>query len=346
MASTPVSQPRVSVLIPTYNGGDWLLDAIRSSVDRQSVSVEVIVVDDASTDDTSERVARSFPEVQLIRQPCNSGSGARGRNTGLEHARGDYVKFLDHDDLLEPETLPLEVAAADAESADMVMCRWGDVRTDPQGSLIEATRRVFIPPAPDRLVEAILLDEKVPYTAGVLYRRTYIADQRWDARLTINDDFDWFCRNALRGGRIIRLDHVSYYWRLHSQSIQGRQGANRMSFLEAVYIRSHVYSQVMDSLLLAGGMTPERGRLLVRQLYSGLRCLARFDTAACQKVLQRIQQLEPRFQLDETCEPNRTIRAVVSVLGLRRWLGVYRTLKIPQDRLCPLQGRVEFFTNS
>ena len=94
------------------------------------------------------------------------------------------------------------------------------MRTDAQGDLIEASRRSFVPPDPQRLIEAILLGEKVPYTAGVLYRRSFIAEQRWDARLTINDDFDWFT-DALRTDRIVRLDHVSYYWRLHSASIQG-----------------------------------------------------------------------------------------------------------------------------
>ncbi len=201
MTSAAPTRPSVSVVIPTFNGGTWLLDAIRSCVDHQSVNLEVIVVDDASTDDTPDQVRYNFPAVRLIRQPHNSRSGARGRNAGLQCATGVYVKFLDHDDLLEPETLCLEVAAAEAEAADMVMCRWGDVRTDSDGTLIEATRRTFIPPAPERLVEAILMGEKVPYTAGVLYRRSYIADQRWDPRCTINDDFDWFCRNALRGGR-------------------------------------------------------------------------------------------------------------------------------------------------
>ena len=233
-------EPCVSVVIPTYNGGQWLLEAIASCFEYQLKSLEVVVVDDASTDDTPDRVAAEYPQVRLIRQPRNSGSGAFGRNTGLQQAKGRYVKFLDHDDLLEPGTLLLEVDAAEHYQSDMVMCRWGDVRTDAQGGLIEASRRSFVPPDPQRLIEAILLGEKVPYTAGVLYRRSFIAEQRWDARLTINDDFDWFCRNALRTDRIVRLNHVSYYWRLHRSSIQGSQRFNSKSFVEAVYIHNHV----------------------------------------------------------------------------------------------------------
>ena len=113
------------VVIPTYNGGQWLLEAIASCYEHQLKSREVGVVDDASTDDTPDRVAADYPQVRLIRQPGNSGSGAFGRNTGLQQAQGRYIKFLDHDDLLEPGTLPLEVQAAEEYHSDMVMCRWG-----------------------------------------------------------------------------------------------------------------------------------------------------------------------------------------------------------------------------
>ena len=117
--------PCVSVVIPTYNGGQWLLEAIASCFEHQLKSLEVVVVDDASTDDTPDRVAADYPQVRLIRQPRNSGSGAFGRNTGLQQTQGRYVKFLDHDDLLEPGTLPLEVQAAEEYHSDMVMSRWG-----------------------------------------------------------------------------------------------------------------------------------------------------------------------------------------------------------------------------
>ena len=339
-------EPLVSVVIPTYNGGQWLLDAIASCFQHELTSLEVVVVDDASTDDTPDRVAADYPQVRLIRQPCNSGSGALGRNTGLEQARGLYVKFLDHDDLLEPGTLLWEAQAAEDHHADMVMCRWGDVRTDAQGYLIEASRRSFVPPDPQRLIEAILLGEKVPYTAAVHYRRSFIAEQRWDARLTINDDFDWFCRNALRTERIVRLDHVSYYWRLHSSSIQGSQRFNSKSFVEAVYIHNHIYCNMAATLKQQHRLTPTYRRLLSRQLYADLRVLARFNPERCWSSLDIINDLQPRFQPDESMENTALFRVLISWLGLKLSLHLYRWLQLLPDQLRFRGGRVRYFKTS
>jgi len=339
----PPSQPLVSVVIPTFNGSDWLLQTIASCFRQQPLSLEVIVVDDSSTDDTPDRVVAEYPQVRLIRQPSNSGSGALGRNTGLQHARGRYVKFLDHDDLLEPGTLPLEVQAAEEHHCDMVMSRWGDVRTDGHGHFIEASRRTFIPPDPQRLIEAILLGEKVPYTAGVLYLRSFIAEQRWDPSLTINDDFDWFCRNALRTQRIVRLDHVSYYWRLHSSSIQGSQSFNSKSFVEAVYIHNHIYCNITSTLSDQNRLTPTFRGLLSRQIYADLRVLARFNPDLCWRSLDIIKDLQPRFQPDRTMEKTAWLRLLMRWLGLKPTLLLYRWLQLLPDQIRFRGGRVRYF---
>src|ERR1051325_1413095 len=95
-------QPLISVIIPCYNQGHYLAQAIDSALDQLYPSLEVIVVDDGSTDGTP-LVAASYPAVRLVRQP-NSGLAA-ARNRGLADCRGTYVVFLDADDRLEPGAL-------------------------------------------------------------------------------------------------------------------------------------------------------------------------------------------------------------------------------------------------
>jgi glycosyltransferase involved in cell wall biosynthesis len=104
-------QPRVSVIIPCYDGGRFLRDAIES-VGRQTYpAAEVVVVDDGSTDDT-EAVARSYEWVRYIRQR-NQGAPV-ARNTGIGATTGEFLVFLDADDRLQPHALATGVAALKA----------------------------------------------------------------------------------------------------------------------------------------------------------------------------------------------------------------------------------------
>src|SRR5262247_1452486 len=101
-------QSTVSVVIPCFNQGDFLGDAITSAMTQDGVLAEIIVVDDGSTDDTRE-VAAAFPDARYIHQE-NAGLSA-APDTGLSVATGEFVVFLDSDDRLLPGALAAGVAA-------------------------------------------------------------------------------------------------------------------------------------------------------------------------------------------------------------------------------------------
>lgn len=98
--------PLVSVIIPVYNGGRYLRAALESVFAQTYRPFEVIVVDDGSVDDSGV-IAQSFPEVRYINQ-ANQGVAA-ARNNGIEAARGEFLAFLDQDDLWTPEKLRLQM---------------------------------------------------------------------------------------------------------------------------------------------------------------------------------------------------------------------------------------------
>ena len=102
----------VSVVIPTYNRAHWLRYAICSALQQGHRPLEVLVVDDASTDDTREVCAQLGPPVRHI--PQEHAGAAVARNRGLHEARGKYVAFLDSDDLWEPKKLEIHLAVHDA----------------------------------------------------------------------------------------------------------------------------------------------------------------------------------------------------------------------------------------
>jgi glycosyltransferase involved in cell wall biosynthesis len=114
-------QPLVSVVIPAYNAGAFISQTIESALRQTHTHREIIVVDDGSTDDTEEAIHPYQGRVRYIRQR-NAGEGA-ARNAGLRVATGDYIAFLDADDLWLPEKLEvqLQVAARHTKSG-LIAC--------------------------------------------------------------------------------------------------------------------------------------------------------------------------------------------------------------------------------
>jgi glycosyltransferase involved in cell wall biosynthesis len=106
-------QPKVSVIIPTYNRGKFIGAAVQSVLDQTFQDFEVIVVDDGSTDQTADIVQAFFSEkVQYVYQPNCGRSNAR--NHAIEMAKGRYITFLDSDDLYLPNKLALQIDYMDA----------------------------------------------------------------------------------------------------------------------------------------------------------------------------------------------------------------------------------------
>lgn len=122
----PTNSPRVSVIVPMHNVQEYIAECIQSVLTQSLKDLELIIVDDASTDDSYEVAARSAledPRVRLVHLSENIGQGF-ARNKALDTARGEYVWFLDADDTLGDITvLESLVAMADADRADMVRAR-------------------------------------------------------------------------------------------------------------------------------------------------------------------------------------------------------------------------------
>ena len=94
------TQPFVSVIVPAYNAESYIDEALRSVLRQTYPHLEVIVVDDGSTDATLQRIAAYQPRVQCIRRSNSGGYPGAVRNTGMEHSRGEYICFLDADDVM------------------------------------------------------------------------------------------------------------------------------------------------------------------------------------------------------------------------------------------------------
>lgn len=109
--------PKVSIIIVNYNGGDQLVACLDSlQADVTSADYEVVMVDNASTDGSSERIAERFPQVTILRSETNLGFGGANNLAG-RYARGDYLAFLNPDTIVTPGWLEPLIAALDADPA-------------------------------------------------------------------------------------------------------------------------------------------------------------------------------------------------------------------------------------
>jgi glycosyltransferase involved in cell wall biosynthesis len=119
-------KPLVSILIPAYNAEEWIGETLRSAIAQTWERTEIIVVDDGSKDRTLE-IARQFQSqrVQVITQDNRGAAAARNIAFGL--SQGDFIQWLDADDLLSPDKISLQMAAAEqlGNKRMLISCGWG-----------------------------------------------------------------------------------------------------------------------------------------------------------------------------------------------------------------------------
>jgi glycosyltransferase involved in cell wall biosynthesis len=216
---TPI--PLVSVVIPAYNCERFLAAAVETIRRQAHPRIEIIVVDDGSTDGTAA-VARALGEgVRCITQP-NAGPPA-ARNRGLELACGDLVGFLDADDLWCEDKLAVQVPRLLADrSIDVVMGKTLILRPP----AIPGGDSLGEPTGPPVLLLSL---------GSSLFRREVFDRVGWfDVNQRMDDDVDWFLRAIEAGARLVPVDHVVQLYRRHEANITNSRQVDQRFFLLAV----------------------------------------------------------------------------------------------------------------
>ncbi len=259
-----MSSPLVSIIIPCYNAAPWLGAAVSSALAQTWPRVEVIVVDDGSTDE-SVAVAGSFSQrgVKVVSQPNQGASAAR--NHGLRLAHGEFIQFLDADDLLGPEKIAVQMARLDgAESGFIASCEWSRFHTDP------AEARFNPEPVWRDLSGMEFLLSHYEYgwmmqpAAWLCPRPLLDKAGPWDERLTLNDDGEYFCRVVLAARGILFCPGARVYYRSGlSGSLSRRKDAKS--------IRSLALSTELNcGRILARGSDDPRTRVAVANAWRTL----------------------------------------------------------------------------
>jgi glycosyltransferase involved in cell wall biosynthesis len=212
-----LAAPEVSVVVPTLDRWPMLRRALGGALGQAGVELEAVVVDDGSTDGTSEHVAAlGDARVRLVRHDRPQGV-ARARNAGLEAARGEWVAFLDDDDTWAPAKLAEQLAAARAAQAGWAFS--SAVVVDQEG------RVSGLDPAPDPrgLIAGLLRHNSIPGgCSNVLARRELVVEAgAFDERLSMLADWDlWIGLAERSAAAACSQPHVGYLDHLESMHVR------------------------------------------------------------------------------------------------------------------------------
>jgi glycosyltransferase involved in cell wall biosynthesis len=213
-----MNQPLVSVIIPTYNGARWLKDTLRSVLCQTYARKDVIVVDDGSTDDTPTLLRGYGSAVRVIRHLQN-GIGA-ARNAGLRAAMGDYLAFLDHDDLWRADKLAVQVKYLE-EHPDVALLHADAEEFDERGTVHPSYLALFPALVSGGDVFTSLLAFAVPLMSTVVVSAHFL--ERHSLRFIEDasgvDDLGLFLEIAAHGGTFAVQRETLARRRLHAHNL-------------------------------------------------------------------------------------------------------------------------------
>ena len=218
-------KPLVSILIPSYNAERWIGDTIRSALAQTWPRKEIIIVDDGSRDRTLS-VAQQFASgnVLVVSQPNQGASAAR--NKGYELCQGDYIQWLDADDLLSPDKVAKQMAAAQQyqDKRTLLSSAWGYFMYRP-------SRAEFLPTSlwcdlspVEWLLGKMGQNLHMQTATWLVSRELTEAAGPWDTRLSLDDDGEYFCRVVLASNAIRFVADAKVFYR--------EQGSDRLSSID------------------------------------------------------------------------------------------------------------------
>lgn len=243
-------EPLISVIIPVYNTGAYVAETIESVLKQTWKHKEIIVVNDGSTDETPAILEKYDEYIRVIHQE-NKGLGA-ARNTGIRAARGEFLAFIDADDLWLPEFLKTQQAVLTSDpKVDIVYCFWTYI--DQYGKQLPQKDRFS---ETGDLLHSLIISNRIPIMAALMSRICVETTQGFDDNKLISEDWDFWLRVAYQGYRFSCSPQELVKYRFH--------GNNMTLNIERSHLR---YFNVIEKFFLNENL-PEIARELKAEAYS------------------------------------------------------------------------------
>jgi glycosyltransferase involved in cell wall biosynthesis len=281
---------QTSVIIPCFNSSAWIRATLRSVVAQNQEGLDVIVIDDGSTDNSAEIVREEFAFVNLVRTPNRGASQARNLGTSLAH--GEFIQYLDADDVLAEGKIRAQLEALERSGADVAYGDWQKLAPSPAPGL----KCDFVPgEVVARAIEgdpetALFGDFWCP-PAAYLFRRgivDQVVDQvgGWNESLPVIQDARFALDCALCGGRFVHTPGIAAYYRAHEAGSLSRR--NPVAFGRDVYRNAQ---QVEAWWREHGGVDESRRNALKHCLGNVARSSFKIDPETFERALADLERL-------------------------------------------------------
>jgi glycosyltransferase involved in cell wall biosynthesis len=238
----------VSILIPAYNAEEWITDTLQSAIAQTWPRKEIIVVDDGSKDRTAE-VARQFSSNEVSVVTVKNQGAAAARNHALSLSKGDYIQWLDADDLLSPDKIERQLGALEAgDSKRMLLSSaWAPFYYRVQtAQFLQTSLCQSLSPA-EWLLRKMGENLHMQTATWLTSRELADAAGPWDTRLLSDDDGEYFCRVLLASQGTRFVPKTGVFYRV--------TGSNRLSAIgisdkkkEALLVSMKLHVQYLRSL--------------------------------------------------------------------------------------------------
>ncbi len=210
----------ISVIIPVYNVASYLEEALRSVMSQSYQALEILVIDDGSTDSSGticDRLAGEDSRIRVIHQ--KNGGAAAAKNAGLRAATGEYLSFVDSDDYLEPGAFRLMVDRLEQYEADVVQCAYRDLFTD--GCIDRVGRESPEVFTTEEYLRRYTTDWTCCLLWDKLYKRALFQDIFFEEGHIVDDEFFTY-QGMMNAGRVVCLPEIIYYYRKRRSSVTAK----------------------------------------------------------------------------------------------------------------------------
>ncbi len=277
----------VSVIIPCYNAERWVGEAVTSCLQQTYQPMEIIVVDDGSTDGSRD-VLRSFG-ARIRWEAMEHRGGSQARNRGFSLSAGSYIQFLDADDYLLPEKIERQVSCLEETGAEVVYGDWRHQYHEPDGGVVSG--KVQVSGAQADALESLLGGWWTANLTLLMRREAVLRCGGWDESLSAGQDRDFFISLALSGARILYQSGCYSVYRRY-----GNVTVSTASLQRWLDNQWRLLAKVEGQLADAGRLSAARRQALAHSYFYLARNYYGIDREQYEQALKKTLSLHPGFR--------------------------------------------------